>query len=87
MHHVQWGGAPTTSTSADWRRRADAHWRGPALAVADQIGADRRRHRLATTLGYNAGAKQTPAPHTPFLFILLKLQTGWGFQRPTLVQV
>ena len=76
-----------TPIAADWRRRANADWRRPALAVADQIGAKRRRHRLATTLDYNAGAKHAPAPHTTFLFILLKLQTGWGFQRPTPVQV
>ena len=69
---------------ADWRQRADADWRRPAPTVADQIGADRRRHRLATTLDYNARAKRasnTPPTHPVPLYIF-KAPNGVGVPAP-----
>ena len=61
---------------------ADRRWPWPTrLAPTD---ADTTWQRPSATM--LEPSKHAP-PHTPFLCILLKLQTGWGFQRPTPVQV
>ena len=91
---------------ADWRRPIlrRVGWRGdlrrPEPSGADRrrpdwrrlapTDSDRRRHRLATTLYYNARAKQATHTHThthPVSLYIFKAPNGVGFQRLTPVQV